>query len=234
MDRFQILVVDDDVAIRKMITRVLESEGMRTTAATGGRDALLFLESRDYDLVILDILMPEMDGFTVLQKMRENGILTPVIMLSGKQEDTDKVLALTTGADYYITKPFNPSFLSAKIKASLRRVQISKNQCFDLDVGPFHYLCDEMRLFKNGNEIYLSGKESLLMRYLMSNQGQVLTKEQIYTNVWGDVIVDDNTVMVHIRKLRMKIEDDPDFPVYLKTIRGMGYQFLIPKDAVST
>lgn len=116
--------------------------------------------------------------------------------------------------------------LCAKVKACLRRSSLLSGHANELIAGPFRYICDEMRLFKQGEEIFLSGKECLLMKYFLSNQNKILTKDQIYRYVWNDDFVDDNTIMVHIRRLRMKIEDSPGHPVYLKNIRGMGYQFV--------
>ena len=181
MERSKILVVDDEKLVRRMIARVLESEGM----------------------------------------------LTPVFILSGRQADNDKVFALGIGADDYITKPFSPSVLCAKVKACLRRMSLSAPSSSGvLAAGPFCYFSDEMRLLKKGIEVPLSSKESFLMKYFLTNQNKVLTKEQIYRSIWGDNVVDDNTIMVHIRRLRTKIEDDPNKPLYLRTIRGVGYQFV--------
>lgn len=170
--------------------------------------------------------MEGMDGFQVIRQLRSCGILTPVFILSGRQADNDKVFALGIGADDYITKPFSPSVLCAKVKVCLRRVGLS-NQTGGgvISAGPFCYFTDEMRLLKNGEEIPLSSKESFLMKYFLTNRGKVLTREQIYSSIWGNAIVDDNTIMVHIRRLRTKIEDDPNQPAYLRTVRGVGYQF---------
>ncbi len=229
MARFKILVVDDEKFVRRTIARVLESEGMTIVEAGDGIDAVRMAMAQEFDLIILDIVMEGMDGFQVIHQLRSRGILTPVFILSGRQADNDKVFALGIGADDYITKPFSPSVLCAKVKACLRRMELS-NQGGGNDVitaGPFCYLCDEMRLLKNGEEIALSSKESFLMRYFLTNQNKVLTKEQIYSSIWGNNVVDDNTIMVHIRRLRTKIEDDPNQPAYLKTVRGVGYQFSV-------
>ncbi len=229
MARFKILVVDDEKFVRRTIARVLESEGMTIVEAGDGIDTVRMAMAQEFDLIILDIVMEGMDGFQVIHQLRSRGILTPVFILSGRQADNDKVFALGIGADDYITKPFSPSVLCAKVKACLRRMELS-NQGGGNDVitaGPFCYLCDEMRLLKNGEEIALSSKESFLMRYFLTNQNKVLTKEQIYSSIWGNNVVDDNTIMVHIRRLRTKIEDDPNQPAYLKTVRGVGYQFSV-------
>lgn len=229
MEQAKILVVDDEAFVRRTISRVLSGEGMSISEAANGPQAVRAVQDQHFDLVILDIVMDGMDGFQVINQFRNLGILTPVFILSGRQADNDKVFALGIGADDYITKPFSPAVLCAKVKACLRRVGLSSQQRGQiLSAGPFEYLCDEMKLLKNGEEIILSSKESFLMKYFLTNRNKVLTKEQIYSSIWGNSIVDDNTIMVHIRRLRVKIEDDPNRPVYLKTVRGVGYQFVLP------
>lgn len=230
MQQSKILIVDDDESIRKMIARILESEGMLTFQASNGAEAVRMVQEQRYDLIILDIVMDGMDGFAVIAQIREIGLSTPVFILSGIQGDHEKVLALGIGADDYITKPFSMPVFCAKVRACLRRVSLSAGAGSGaIEQGPFRYLADEMRLFMNGEEIFLSIKESLIIKYFLSNIGRVLTKEQIYNNVWGNQIVDDNTIMVYIHKLRNKIEMDPNRPAYLKTARGLGYQFVLPQ-----
>ncbi len=228
MDRIKILIVDDEKFVRRTISRVLESEGMSTVEVSNGPDAIRMVQNQAFDLIILDIVMDGMDGFQVIHQIRDLEILTPVFILSGRQADNDKVFALGIGADDYITKPFSTTVLCAKVKACLRRVGLSTQKTANIiSVGPFCYISDEMRLLKNGVEICLSSKESFLMRYFLSNINKVLTKEQIYSSVWGNNVIDDNTIMVHIRRLRMKIERNPNQPDFLKTIRGVGYQFTV-------
>lgn len=228
MDRVKILIVDDEKFVRRTISRVLESEGMSTVEVSNGPDAIQMVQNQAFDLIILDIVMDGMDGFQVIHQIRDLEILTPVFILSGRQADNDKVFALGIGADDYITKPFSTTVLCAKVKACLRRVGLSTQKFANIiSVGPFCYISDEMRLLKNGMEICLSSKESFLMRYFLCNINKVLTKEQIYSNVWGNHVVDDNTIMVHIRRLRMKIERNPNQPDFLKTVRGVGYQFTV-------
>lgn len=227
MENNRILVVDDDPSVRRIICRVLGSEGISTEEADGGVDAVRMAVSNPYSLIILDLMMDDMDGFQVIHHLRTNGILTPLFVLSGRQAEVDKVLALGIGADDYITKPFSTMVLCAKVKACLRRMSLSAPSSSGvLSAGPFCYFSDEMRLLKKGIEVPLSSKESFLMKYFLTNQNKVLTKEQIYRSIWGDNVVDDNTIMVHIRRLRTKIEDDPNKPLYLRTIRGVGYQFV--------
>lgn len=228
MDRKKILVVDDDPSIRRIICRILNSEGLTTEEAAGGLEAVQMAGSGSYSLIILDLVMDDMDGFQVIHHLRSRSILTPLFVLSGRQAEVDKVLALGIGADDYITKPFSTMVLCAKVKACLRRESLSvPTGSNELIAGPFRYICDEMRLFKRGEELFLSGKECLLMKYFLTNRNKILTKEQIYRQVWNDIFVDDNTIMVHIRRLRMKIEDDPNHPAFLKNLRGIGYQFVL-------
>ena len=185
-------------------------------------------QEQSFDLMLLDIVMDGMDGFQVIRTLRDLGILLPVFVLSGRQADNDKILALGIGADDYITKPFSTTVLCAKVKACLRRMGLSSRQRESiLSLGPFRYVCDEMRLFREGTEIPLSSKESLLIKYFFNNPNKILSKEQIYRNVWGNDVVDDNTIMVHIRHLRVNIAADAPRPNYLRTIRGVGYQFVI-------
>ena len=225
MDAAKILIVDDEKFVRRTISRVLSSEGFVTYEASNGPDALRMVRGQPFDLMILDIVM---DGFQVIRTLRDQGILLPVFVLSGRQADNDKILALGIGADDYITKPFSTTVLCAKVKACLRRMGLSSRQKDNvLLLGPFRYVCDEMRLFKEDTEIPLSGKESLLIKYFFNNPNKILSKEQIYRNVWGNDVVDDNTIMVHIRHLRVKIEADATRPNYLRKIRGVGYQFVI-------
>jgi DNA-binding response OmpR family regulator len=225
------LIVDDEESVRKVISRILENEGMLTFQAGGGAEALRLLQEESFDLIILDISMEGIDGFTVINQMRGLGLRTPVFVLSGLQGDHEKVLALGIGADDYITKPFSMPVLSAKVKACLRRTHVNGGAGPGvIRQGPLKYLTEEMRLFMDGEEIFLSGKEGFLIRYFLLNPGKVLTKEQIYCNVWNNQVVDDKTIMVYIHKLRAKIEKDPNRPVYLKTVWGVGYQFVAPKE----
>lgn len=223
----KILVADDDPSIRRIICRVLNSEGIGTDEASGGLEAIQKAECDAYSLIILDLVMDDMNGFQVIHHLRSHSILTPLFVLSGRQAESDKVLALGIGADDYITKPFSTMVFSAKVKATLRRVSLSSSlNSNELRVGCFRYLCDEMRLFKNDTELFLSSKECLLMKYFLINQNRILTKEQIYQQVWNDTFIDDNTIMVHIRRLRVKIEDNPNHPVFLRNVRGIGYQLV--------
>ena len=228
MDAAKILIVDDEKFVRRTISRVLSSEGFVTYEASNGPDALRMVQEPPFDLMILDIVLDGMDGFQVIRTLRDQGILLPVFVLSGRQADNDKILALGIGADDYITKPFSTTVLCAKVKACLRRMGLSSRQKDNvLLLGPFRYVCDEMRLFKEDTEIPLSGKESLLIKYFFNNPNKILSKEQSYRNVWGSEVVEENAVMVHIRHLRVRMGAYATRPNYLRTIRGVGYQFVI-------
>lgn len=222
-----VLVVEDEKNIQELLQLYLEKEGYAVTVASDGGQGLAKFHAIHPDLVLLDVMMPVMDGWSVCKAIRAES-QTPVIMLTAKGETDDKVAGLKAGADDYITKPFSTTVLCAKVKACLRRMGLSSRQRENiLSLGPFRYVCDEMRLFKDGAEIPLSSKESLLIKYFFNNPNKVLSKEQIYHNVWGNDVVDDNTIMVHIRHLRVKIEADATRPNYLRTIRGVGYQFVV-------
>lgn len=222
---FRVLVVDEDADLCKLIAYTLGSEGIQTLEMHDRQDAINLAVQEHFDLIILDI---SPDGFTSVSKMRSLGVITPIFALSWRSSYSDMVLTLALGADDYITKPLVPAYLLAKVNAYIRRTRLAfQGTDSTIELGPFRYLCDDMRLYKNGTDIPLSAKESLIMRYLMRNHGKILTREQIYQNVWGDNAVDDNTIMVHIRRLRTKIEDTPHAPVYLRTVRGMGYQFRV-------
>ncbi len=226
MNRNKILVVDDDPSVRRMICRILDSEGLSAQEASGGLEAIQLAQSHPYSLIILDLIMDDMDGFQVINHLRLHGVLTPLFVLSGRQAEVDKVLALGIGADDYITKPFSTMVLCAKVKACLRRESLSGPvSTNEILAGPFRYIVDEMRLFKDNIELFLSSKECLLMRYFLTNQNKILTKEQIYRQVWNDTFVDDNTIMVYMKRVREKIEKDSRNPVYLRTVRGIGYIF---------
>ena len=223
----RVLVVDDEKLIVKGIRFSLEQDGMEVDCAYDGEEALSYARDHVYDMILLDIMLPKLDGFEVCQQIREFSDV-PIVMLTAKGDDMDKILGLEYGADDYITKPFSTTVLCAKVKACLRRMGLSNRQRENiLSLGPFQYVCDEMRLFQDGREIPLSSKESLLIKYFFSNPNRILSKEQIYRNVWGNDVVDDNTIMVHIRHLRVKIEADATRPNYLRTVRGVGYQFVI-------
>lgn len=223
----RVLIVDDDEAICKMLSKVMDSNDLSSDIAMSGNDALKKLQNHTYDIILMDIMMDDIEGFDVIKKLRARGIKTPVIIISGRSEDYDALYGLSVGADDYITKPFRPIVVGAKVKAFIRR---NKNQVLSsntvIECGCFKYDTTTLRLYKDGEEIDLSAKENSLMLLFMSHPDQVFTKEMIYEHVWGNTVaVDDNTVMVYINRLRNKIEDVPQKAKYILTVRGTGYRF---------
>ncbi|MDQ0208672.1 response regulator transcription factor [Alkalicoccobacillus murimartini] len=225
----KILIIDDDVDIRNLIEVYLVNEGMDTVKAENAVVALQLLEYHDFDLVILDIMMPEMDGIEACIKIREERNM-PIIMLSAKSEDMDKIQGLTSGADDYLTKPFNPLELMARVKSQLRRMNKYndhntrvKNEL--IEIGELEIHLDTHQVFVEKNEVRLTPKQFDILALLARNKGIVLSIQKIYETVWQeDFSRSDNTVMVHITNIRNKIEQDPKHPIYIKTIWGVGYK----------
>lgn len=223
----KVLIIDDDPSIRRLLEKVMASNQLETRTAASGEEALEAVRRESYALLLLDITMGGMDGFEFLKRIRRQNISTPVIIVSGKNEDYDTLYGLELGADDYITKPFNPVVLGAKVKAMIRRNNLLMTQTgSQLTAGPFTFDRSTMKLMKEGKEIFLSSKETMLMLLFLEHVGQVFSKDQIYQHVWGDWGVDENTVMVHISHLRNKIEDTPGDPRHIITMRGLGYKFL--------
>lgn len=224
----QVLIVDDDQAVSGLLYKIVRSNGMDADVALNGEDALQMIKFKKYDLFLIDVNMPGMDGFELLQSIRASNCQSPVIIVSGRQEDHDTLYALNIGADDYVTKPFNPVILGAKMKALIRRSRTSlHNNIHVLTAGPFKYDTNSMRFFKNDTEIFLSSKETIIMKLFMDNVNRIFSKDMIYDLAWGDSIIDENTIMVYMNRLRQKIEDDPANPQYLKTVRGLGYRFVV-------
>ncbi len=222
----KILVVDDELSIRMALKAAFTREGMEVFEAAGGEEALKLIHGKDFDLIVLDVMMKDMDGYSLLQKIRGEQNLTPVLMLSGRQEEVDQVLGLGLGADDYLTKPFLLSVLIQKVKALIRRNRVYNHQKQDrIIVGPFCFDLMKLECRKRGELLNFTARELTLFRFFMEHPGQVFTKEQLYHQVWGESVVDENTIMVYIKRLREKIEADGKQPVYIKTIRGIGYRF---------
>lgn len=224
----QVLIVDDDESVRTMLYKVIRSNGIEADTADGGVKAFELIEQNSYDLILLDVNMHGMDGFQIIQKLRGRGIHIPIIVVSGRMEDYDMLYGLDIGADDYVTKPFNPVVLGAKVKALIRR---SKNNGASyselLSAGPFRYNTSTLRFYKNDEEILLSAKENAMMKLFMDNINRIFSKDMLYELVWGDAMIDENAIMVYINRLRQKIEDDPGKPKYIQTVRGLGYRFVL-------
>lgn len=222
-----VLIVDDDDTVQTMLYKVVRSNGIQAETASSGEQAIQLTSSKQYDLILLDVNMPGMDGFEVIQQLRTRGIQTPIIIVSGRQEDYDTLYGLDIGADDYITKPFNPVVLGAKVKALIRRSKGAQSSTSVIQAGPFQYHTTTLRFYKNGEEIILSSKENAIMKLFIDNVDRIFPKDMIYELVWGETIIDENAVMVYINRLRQKIEDDPGKPKYIQTVRGLGYRFVV-------
>ena len=221
-----VLIVDDDPSICRLLSKVMKSNELSVSTASSGTEALNLLQNHSYDLILLDIMLGDLEGFEIIKDLRQRGILTPIIVISGRNEDYDTLYALSLGADDYITKPFRPVIVGAKVKALLRR---NKNHILTgnhrLIRGPFSYDSSTMKFYKDEQELVLSAKEAGLMLLFLKHPNQVFTKETIYEQVWGSGSVDDNTIMVYINRLRSKIEKSST-PKHIITVRGIGYRFV--------
>lgn len=224
-----ILVVDDEKEIRNLIGIYLENEGYRVLKAENGLEAIEILGIEEVHLIILDVMMPKMDGIEACMKIRESRNM-PIIMLSAKSEDMDKILGLTTGADDYISKPFNPLELIARVKSQIRRY-IKLNNSGNVKDEKIIEI-DDLTINVNDHEVMVGDKnvnltptEFDILELLAENRGIVFSAEKIYKRIWNeDIYESDNTVMVHIRKIREKIEENTRKPKYIKTVWGVGYK----------
>ncbi|WP_341350174.1 response regulator transcription factor [Clostridium lundense] len=224
-----VLVVDDEKEIVELIDFYLKNNGYNTYRAFNGKEALEIFEKVQIDLIILDIMMPKLDGKEVLRKIRDKNN-TPIIFLSAKGEDIDKIDGLFLGADDYLAKPFNPLELIARVKALLRRSSVLNTQAPGSTniLITEHLKLDEniCKVYKDNEELQLTSFEYKLICFLMKNKNKVFTKGQLYENVWDQSYLgDEKIIMVYISKLREKIEDNPKEPKFIKTIRGLGYLF---------
>lgn len=223
-----ILIADDESDIRNLIRISLEENGYKVITAQNGREAWEILTTLQVDLAILDVMMPVMDGFNLLRKIREKSTI-PIIMLTARSEEMDKVLGLGLGADDYISKPFSIAELAARVGAQLRRsndyLTTKGNSNSRLTYGSLSVDKEKCCAYMDDEIIELGAKEYRLLLYFMEHPERVFTKQQLYQAVWDDeYYYDDNTIMVHISRLRNRIEEDPQKPKYLKTIRGIGYK----------
>ncbi|CAH0270614.1 response regulator transcription factor [Peribacillus sp. Bi134] len=223
-----ILIIDDDKEIRNLIGIYLENEGMVTEKFEDAIEAMKFLQKNEVDLIILDIMLPKMDGIQACMKIREERNM-PIIMLSAKSEDMDKIQGLMSGADDYLSKPFNPLELIARVKSQLRRtnkyntdLSASKNV---IEIAELKINVDTRQVYVQNQEVRLTPKEFDILELLARNKGIVLSVQKIYEVVWKEEFLkSDNNVMVHITKIRDKIEQDPKRPIYVKTVWGVGYK----------
>lgn len=228
---YSILVVEDDKEIRQGIEIYLRNQGYQVYQAANGKEGLEIVKSRELHLVILDVMMPVMDGITMLMKTRDLGYEFPVLMLSAKSEEVDKIMGLNMGADDYISKPFTPLELLARVNSHLRRYSkyISavgggavKEHIYTL--GGLELNEDNVELTVDGEPVKLTPMEFKIVQLLMKNPGRVFSADEIYERVWNEKAVNTDTIMVHVRNIREKIELDPRNPKYLKVVWGVGYK----------
>ncbi|GAA0181959.1 response regulator transcription factor [Clostridium sediminicola] len=227
----KILIIDDEVDILKLLSTVLTKEGFKKifTAETGEEGLKLF-KSTNPDIILLDIMLPDKEGYEVCKKIRESSMV-PILFLSAKSEEMDRILGFALGGDDYITKPFSPKEVSYRVKAQLRRNAMNSLERKEQRIGPFQINEEKMEVKKNGIILELKPKELKLFLYMAKNSNQIISKERLCDEVWGeDYIGFDNTIMVHIRRLREKIEDIPSEPKYIKNVKGLGYKLMVKDD----
>ncbi|WP_310602132.1 response regulator transcription factor, partial [Anaerosporobacter sp.] len=219
----------DDLEINSLLKGFLESEGYQVTSVFDGESALKSFHENQYDLILLDLMIPKIDGISVMKSIRNSSVI-PIIIISAKDSDSDKTIGLGLGADDYITKPFSITEVLARIKAQLRRTTTyTKNDSHSkadiLSVNDITINTDDYTVFKKNKKIELTNKEFQILKLLVENPKKVYTKAQIYSSIWNDdFIADENAVNVHISRIRTKIEDDPKSPQYILTVWGIGYK----------
>ncbi len=234
MSAARILVVDDDLDIRELVGRCLKLEGMDVSLSSSAQEALGYARTERFDLMIVDVMMEGKDGFQLVKQLREEDDQTPVIFLTSRAGEFDKILGLSIGADDYITKAFSPGELVARIRALLRRIARAQDRKSLLRHGPFLLDLDSGEATREGQKLDLTSTEFKLLRVFMENPGRVFSREQLYHRVRERVeYFDDSVIQVHVSRLREKIEPEPREPAWLLTVRGLGYRFAnAPEGAV--
>lgn len=227
----KILIIEDDLAIAELMSDYLEVSGFSTQICSDGSQGLQQLNGNSYDLVILDIMLPGMDGFEILRRIRNN-IDIPILLVSAKKDEIDKVRGLGLGADDYITKPFSPGELVARVKAHIAKYERLKSRFIEnvnkniLTVRGLEIHTESMRVFVNSNEVSLAQKEFELLLFLARHPDRVFSREELFEKIWGmDALGDSATVTVHIARIREKTEANPAVPQYIETVWGAGYRF---------
>ncbi len=226
-----VLIVEDEKGIRDTLNIFLKNQGYVVLQAENGKQGLEIIENNEIHLAIVDIMMPVMDGITMTMKLREKYDF-PVIFLSAKSEDMDKIMGLNIGADDYVTKPFEPMEVIARVNSNIRRydqiIQLKNNECqsnsYKLVVGNLELDQYTKEVHINNKDVRLTAKEFQILKLLMSHPGRVYSAEEIYEAVWQEEAINTETIMVHVRKLREKIEINPRKPEYLKVVWGIGYK----------
>ena len=230
-NQYRILVVEDDKEIREGILIYLKNQGYLVFQAENGLEGLKVIEQEKIHLAIVDIMMPVMDGITMLMKLRETDHEFPVIMLSAKSEEVDKIMGLNMGADDYVTKPFTPLELLARVNSHLRRyakylsaVSEEGEKEHIYTIGGLELNEDTVEVTVDGEPVRLTPMEFMIVQLLIKNQGRVFYADEIYERIWNEKAVNTDTIMVHVRNIREKIEIDPRNPKYLKVVWGVGYK----------
>ncbi|MHC6179353.1 response regulator transcription factor [Clostridium sp. JNZ X4-2] len=224
----KILIIEDDLSIAELQRDYLELEGFEVTLCADGIKGLNTLNSSKFDLLILDVMLPKMDGYSILRSIQDKKDI-PVLLVSARKEEIDKIKGLTLGADDYITKPFSPSELVARVKSHIQNYERIKNKFNSkspkIVIGGLEILRDSRQVFVNGREMFLAQKEFDLLLYMAENPNRVFSREELFENIWGlDSMGDNATVTVHIRRIREKIEVSPSHPQYIETVWGAGYR----------
>ncbi|GIN70279.1 DNA-binding response regulator [Bacillus sp. J14TS2] len=223
----KILIVEDDISVSELMTTYLEKEGYKVVTAFEGEEGMQRFQNGAFDLIILDIMMPKLDGIEVMKQIRRDSSV-PILIVSAKDTDVEKVLGLELGADDYISKPFSMIELAARVKVALRRATNYSEAKQEESVINYKDLIVDINNFsikKHGKQIKLTAKEFDILKLFLKHPKNVFTKAQLYSTVWGnDYFGDENVINVHIRRLREKIEDNPAQPAYIKTIWGIGYK----------
>lgn len=232
----RILVVDDEVSILTLLQFNLQQAGFEVITATDGEQALEKAKSESPDFIVLDLMLPKLDGMEVCKSLRSQQVQTPILMLTAKDDEFDKVLGLELGADDYMTKPFSPREVVARIKAILRRIKVyeepqqADEKIHKIKIGQLEVVAENYEAFFNGEKLELTPKEFELLVYLSKNKDKVLTRDRLLSTVWDyDFTGDTRIVDVHISHLREKIESNSKKPQYIKTVRGLGYKMEAPK-----
>lgn len=231
MTEYKIMVVDDEPDILDLLERALALEGFQNIIKIGdGPSTVSSCKELQPDMIILDVMLPGLDGYEVCKRIREFSHC-PILFLSSKNDELDKILGLAVGGDDYVTKPFSPKEVAFRVKAQLRRAEYKQHppKAPSLKVGALTIDPEGCRVIKDGNEVELTAREFEILHYMAQNIGRVISRERLYETVWGeDSFGCDNTIMVHIRHLREKIENNPASPEYLITMKGLGYKLVNP------
>lgn len=233
MNEYKIMVVDDEPDILDLLEKALNIEGFNhIIKVNNGLEAVSACKEDKPDVIILDVMLPDIDGYEVCKQIRQFSHC-PILFLSSKNDELDKILGLAVGGDDYVTKPFSPKEVAYRVKAQLRRTEYKQKPGAEqsIHIGALKIQPDSCQVIKDDKEIELTAREFEILKYLAENKGRVISRERLYETIWGeDSFGCDNTVMVHIRHLREKIEDNPNDPKYIITMKGLGYKLVNPNE----